>query len=266
MSENGQAFFLLSCFAEFYEAVAGIKLAIAEGRLPLLLRVGDQEPPTASADIAAFVSGQLAGVLRKQAARVARERAPGELKAYQIASYAMAALADEIFVLEVAWIGSEAWLDVLLEYKLFKSRCAGRHFFLLAQRLLDTHVRGPLHIDLACVLLMVLQLGFKGQYRGSLLEGELHGLRARLFALLGSDKGNDKRKGNGKQTSQGQEALERAFPQAYQNLVLSAEPARLAPLTPWYIAGGVAFLLYIAVSTVLWEHLTSPFIQAMGRG
>ena len=256
MSEyNGQAFFLLSCFAEFYEAVAGIKLAIAEGRLPALLRVGDQPAPSNSADIAACVSGQLAGVLRKQAARVARECSPSEVKAYRIAAYAMTALADEIFVLEVPWTGSEAWLDVLLEYKFFQTRCAGRHFFLLAQRLLDVHVRGPLHIDLACVLLMVLQLGFKGQYRGTLCEGDLRDLRTRLFALLG----------NGKD-SKGRAAMAKAFPQAYQNLALSAEPARLAPLTPWYIAGGVALVLYLMVSTALWMHLTAPFMQAMGKG
>lgn len=249
---DSHAYFLLSCFAEFYEQVAEIKLAIHEGRLPVLLRVGDQPAPDNAADIAVMLSGQLASVLHRQANRVAREYPTGAVKAYRIAAYAMAALADEIFLLEMDWVGREAWLDVLLEYKFFKSRTAGRQFFRITQSLLDLTVRNELHVDLAAVLLMVLQLGFKGEYRGASGEQTLHVLRGRLFSLLQQDGAADQ--------------IRKAFPQAYQNLSASTEPARLAPLTPWYIAGAVVLVLYLCVSTAAWWRLTQPFMAAIGKG
>jgi len=249
---DSRSLFLQSCFAEFYEVVAGIKMAIHEGRLPLMLSVGDAPPPTASADIAAMVSGQLAGVLRRQASRVARECSPGAVRAYRIAAYAMAALADEIFVLEVDWVSRDAWLEVLLEYKLFKSRTAGRQVFEVTRKLLEQTVHNELHIDLAAVLLMVLQLGFKGQYRGEHGEAALRDLRTRLFAMV--------RKGDARAR------IELAFPQAYNNLMSDAAPARLAPLTPWYIAGAIVLAMYLLVSTAAWLRLTQPFLDALAAG
>jgi type VI secretion system protein ImpK len=245
-------FFLLSCFAEFYEVVADIKLAVREGRLPTMLRVGDLPAPTGSADIAAMISGQLAGVIRRQSSRVNRECSPGAVRAYRIAAYAMAALADEIFVLELDWAGHDAWLDVLVEYKLFKSRTAGSQLFSVTQKLLDMPVRNALHLDLASVLLMTLQLGFKGQHRGVHGETTLRDLRTRLFAVL--------------RTGDAGEHLRVAFPQAYQNLAGASVPVRLAPLTPWYVAGGIALLLYLVVSTLVWLHLTQPFLDAISGG
>lgn len=249
---DDRSFFLLACFAEFYEAVADLKLAIQEGRLPLLLRNGDEPAPTESDAIAGMVSGQLAGLLRKQAARVERDCPHAVVRAYRIAAYAMAALADEIFVLELDWIGRDAWLDTLLEYKLFKSRTAGRQVFEIAQRLLGLTVRNTLHHDLGAVLLMVFQLGFRGQYRGGEGDAALRDLRTRLFAMLHHQDEADA-------------ALKLAFPQAYQHLVTSA-PTRLAPLRPWYIAAGIVLVIYLIVSTVVWVELTAPFLEVIGKG
>ena len=242
-----RSLFLFSCFTEFYELVAEFKVAIREGRLPLMLRVGDQPSPTEPADIAAMVSGQLAGVLYRQLDRVSRERAPGTVRAHRVAVYAMAALADEIFVLELDWVGREAWLDLLLEYKLFHSRTAGCQMFSVIRRLLDQGVHSALHVDLAVVLLMALQLGFKGQYRGERGELELRALRAQLLAML--------------RKTDARTIVRLAFPQAYQNLVGTSAPSRLAPLTPWYVAAGVALGLYLVVSTVVWLRLIQPFLN-----
>lgn len=253
MSEHAaSAFFLLGSFAEFYAAVADIKLAIEEGRLPQFLRVGDAPAPTESSAIAAMLSGQLAGVLRTQAVRVARECSPATARAHRVAAYAMAALADEVFVLELDWTGRDAWLDVLLEYKLFKSRTAGRQVFALTRQLLDLTAHSELHVDLAAVLLMTLQLGFKGQYRGEHGEAPLRELRTRLFARL--------RHGDAPAH------MHQAFPQAYQNLAGDSAPSRLAPLTPWYIAGGAVLLIYLIVSTAAWLRLTQPFLDAVAGG
>src|SRR3990167_7025770 len=105
---TGAPLFLLARFAEFFETVAGIKLAIREGRLGAMLAVGDEPAPSDPRDLAARVSGLLDGVLRAQGQEVARTGTPGEIDSHRMARYVMAALADEQFILELDWAGREA--------------------------------------------------------------------------------------------------------------------------------------------------------------
>ena len=90
----GAPLFLLARFAEFYEAVAGSKLAIAEGRLGAQLVVGDELPSSDSAELAARLSAKLVGVLRAQEKEVSRSGTPAEIDAHRKAMYVMAALTD----------------------------------------------------------------------------------------------------------------------------------------------------------------------------
>ena len=248
----GAPLFLLARFAEFFEAVAGSKLAIAEGRLGAQLAVGDELPSSDSGELAARLSAQLAAVLLAQEKEVSRIGTPAEIDAHRKAMYIMAAVTDEVFILELDWAGRDAWIDVLLEYKLFHSRNAGIRFFDMANALLDPKILNPLQVDLAAVMVMALQLGFKGQYRGAHDDSELHALRNRLFRLVEREHG-----GRGMDT---------AFPQTLQQLQAGGTPARLAPLTPWYTGGIVVLLAYLAISSVLWLVLIEPFRSTVGRG
>jgi type VI secretion system protein ImpK len=249
LESTESSFVLLSRFAAFFEEVARFKLAIAEGRLNAQLQIGDEPAPTLPGDLAARVSGRLAGMLRAQWQEVARTGTAGELKAHRIALYAMAALADELFILEVDWSGRESWLEVLLEFKLFRSRNAGTRFFDIVDQLLATRNRGTLHFDLAAVLLLALQLGFKGRFRGPAGEEALRDIRQRLFRVV--ERGHVRRR------------LRPAFPQAWKQLLSGGVPARLAPLTPWYVAAGVTLLAYLLISSALWFHLMEPFNQSL---
>jgi type VI secretion system protein ImpK len=246
----GIPLFLLARFAEFFEAVAGSKMAIAEGRLGALLAVGDEPPTSDSAELAARLSAQLAAVLLAQEKEVARAGTPAEIDAHRKAVYIMAALTDELFILEMEWTGREPWLDVLLEHKLFRSRNAGIRFFQMANELLDPHTPDPLQVDLAAVMVMALQLGFKGQYRGAGSDDELHSLRDRLFRLV-------EREHCGR-------TMETAFPQALEQLQAGGTPERLAPLTPWYTAAIVALIAYLAISSAMWLVLIEPIRRAVG--
>lgn len=248
----GAPLFLLARFAEFFETVAGIKLAIVEGRLGALLAVGDEPPPSAPSDLAARVSGLLAGVLRAQEKEVSRSGTPDEISAHRSALYVMSALADELFILELDWAGRQAWLDVLLEYRLFRSRNAGAHFFALANKLLESRIRDPLQVDMAAVMVLALQLGFKGKYRGENEDGELRELRNALFRLVVRE--------------HGARMPGPAFPQALQQLLPGGTPARLAPLTPWYMGALVMIFAYLLISSALWLALMEPFRQAVGSG
>jgi type VI secretion system protein ImpK len=245
-------FFLLACFAEFYEEVASIKLAIAEGRLSNYLAVGDETPPTRGADLALRVSSRLAAVLRNQARGIHGCATPAEVKAYTMTQYAMAVLADEIFLLdpELEWSGRKPWLDVLLEEQLFHTRDAGQRFFQHVEQVLHETNRSALHTDLASVFLLALQLGFKGRYRGEHGANVLRDYREQLYRFANQ-------KGHAPDARP-------AFPQAYQHLVKDKKEQRLAPLSRWYAFGRIALLAYVAVSTLVWVVLMYPFEKAFG--
>ena len=249
---TGAKLFLLARFAEFFETVASVKLAIREGRLGAMLAVGDEPAPSDPRDLAARVSGLLDGALRAQGLEVERNGTQGEIRAHRMALYIMAALADELFILELDWDGRDAWMDVLLEYKMFGSRNAGERFFDVAGKLLESRTRDPLRVDLAAVMLLALQLGFKGQYRGERSDAELHKLRRRLFVLV--------------EREQGERVHGAAFPQASTQLLADGTPARLAPLTPWYTGALLVMLGYVLISSALWLGLMEPFRQAVGSG
>lgn len=245
----GAPLFLLARFAEFFESVVDAKRAIAEGRLGASLAVGDEPPPVESGEIAARLSARLAAVLRLQEKDIARSGKPTEIDAHRKAMYIMAAVTDEIFILEVEWAGRDAWIDVLLEYNFYQSRNAGIRFFEMADELLAAQIPDPLQVDLAAVMLMALQLGFKGRHRGTLSDAEVDALRNRLFRLI--------------EREHGALAAGIAFPQTMQARQAATTPERLAPLSPWYTAGSVVLIVYLAVSSALWMWLLEPFGRAM---
>lgn len=247
----GAPLFLLARFAEFFEEVEGIKLAIAEGRLGALLSVGDEVPPSRADDLAARVSGRLAAVLLAQRKSLERTGSPSEIDAHEKAMYAMAALADELFILEIDWPGRDAWIDVLLERKLFDSRNAGVHFFDLAESLLASREIDALQVDVAAVLVLALRLGFKGKYRGEHSHAELRELRMRLFRLV--------------ERVHGQDDTGIAFPQASTQLRSEGTPQRLAPLTPWFIGAAIVLVIYLIMSSGVWLTMIEPFRQAVGK-
>lgn len=248
----GAPLFLVARFAEYYEEVAAIKLAIAEGRLGAMLVVGDEPPPTEAIDLAARVSARLAGVLKSQRSDIERRGTPAEIEAHAQAVYAMAALTDELFILDVDWAGADAWMDVLLEYRLFQSRHAGMRFFAMAEELLASRAREPLEVELAAVLVLALRLGFKGRYRGERGDEALRDLRTRLFRLI-------ERQHDGLENGT-------SFPQSIMQLQGEGTPARLAPLGPWMMGLALFIGAYLVVSTAIWFALVEPFRKSIGGG
>ncbi|QNM95339.1 DotU family type IV/VI secretion system protein [Chitinimonas koreensis] len=247
---------LIGRFAEFYEEVALCKQAIVDGRLALMF-AGDLPAEPSPHDLAALVSGRLAQRLAAQGRDVAEHAGDAEQRAYRVAQFAMAALADEIFILEVRWPAAEHWLSHLLEYTLFRRREAGRMFFELLASLLRTRGRGQLQLELAAVFLLALQLGFKGEYRGRSGQAALAEYRKRLLGFIAARRPADLLAGP-------------AFPQAYAYTLGDAADRRLAPLTPWYRAAAIGLVVYLLLSSALWFKalvpITSLLHTLMGNG
>ncbi|MFD0726585.1 DotU family type IV/VI secretion system protein [Lysobacter brunescens] len=246
----GAPLFLLARFAEYFDEVVAIKLAIADGRLGAMLAVGDEPTPTEPADLAARTSARLAMTLLAQRNEIARTGTAREMDAYEQALYVMTALTDELFILETDWSGSDAWMDTLVEHRIFRSRNAGVRVFEMAEALLAEPAVDRLQADVAAVMVLALRLGFQGCYRGEHGEPELRRVRARLYRLV------QREHDGGLQLP--------TFPQAGEQTQAGGTPARLAPLTPWYIGAAIALIVYLVLSSAVWLVLIEPFRQAVG--
>ncbi len=234
---------MLARFAEFYEEVARLKLAIRDGRLAFYLAGGNEPIDANGNDLAAMVSQRLKHILHEQYKAVKQSSTEAEVEIYEIARYAMAALADELFVLDLDWTGREAWEHHLLEQSLFQSCNAGYQFFVHLDELLKARLRTPLQDDLAAVMLAAIQLGFRGQHRGQHGAPTLKSYREQISQFLGSGTASERP----------------AFPQAYQYRLSELNGARLAPLALWYRLAAVGLLIYSLISTSIWLVIVERF-------
>lgn len=233
---------LLGLFAAFYEEVARLKHAVLHGTLADSLADGDG-PVHAPDAQARAASGRLVGVLEEQMQRLRQHGSDAQMRLHRIACYLMAALADEVFIFELAWPGQQGWLATLVEHRVFGSRRAGRRFFELADELLASPSRDELHRDLASCFLLALQLGFKGVHRGARGVPVLDELRQRLWQYAG-----------------GAQAREPGpvFPEAYEVAEGPGRDERLAPLGPWLRWAGWGAGAFLALSSMLWLAMVQP--------
>jgi type VI secretion system protein ImpK len=249
---------LLGGCADFYQEIAAIKCAFDEDRLAAHLSP-DSAPDAAAApatdsELAKRVSARLLTFLRQQERDFRRNATVQEIRAHRVALYLMAALADEIFILDAKWRWGDAWLDGLLEQKLFRTNNAGSRLFIMARQLISAQSRNPLYIDLAAVFLLTLELGFRGRYRGRQGEAALAELRAQLYQLT-----KQKSRSGGSFDVRAVLGPQPAFTQAYDYQLQGDKDQRLAPVSPWCSVGLYALLAYLMLSTIAWLMLLYPF-------
>jgi type VI secretion system protein ImpK len=155
------------------------------------------------------------------------------------AIYAMAALADEIFLINYDWQGRPHWQNILLEQSLFRSCSAGSSIFTRINKLLLSRSHNKMERELCGVYLLILRLGFYGMYRDD-TEG-LVDYRQQLYRLIGREP----------KTQQNP-----IFSEAYERLMTSKEPQRLAPLSAWLRLTRNAIVFYLLFSTGIWFYLS----------
>ncbi len=236
--------FLLSGFTDFFEELAAIRLASLEGRLGPHLAVEGQSAMVSGADYAIRVSSLLQANIQNQTREVRRMGTDPEIAAFCQVEYLMAALADELLLLDREWPGRDDWLDNLLEMRLFSTRRSGRQFFEIAEALLAQRSKTALDVDLGSILLLCLRLGFQGVYRGEAGEQTLQSLRERLYRFVQSDIDAA--------------PVQPLCVEAYQQLPSERRDARIAPLAPWYRAAWMAALSYLLLSSAVWYALIQP--------
>lgn len=250
--------FLDRC-ADFYQEIASIKSALAENRLAAYLAPNEAQTLSLPSDFAQRVSARLLNILRQQERDFRQHGSPAEVRIHKVSLYLMTALADEIFILELDWLGRDAWLDVLLEQKLFNSSNAGLRFFNMAQQLIKQPRRNRLSMELAAVFLMALELGFKGCYRGRLGQISLLKLRKQLYQIIKYV--DPQSRPINPNSDAGQWS---AFSQAYQYTLQPGRDERLAPLSPWRNLSLYALASYLMLSISAWFVLMHPFEKYIG--
>lgn len=239
---------LVRNFSDFYQEVAAIKQAIADGTLPVYLADG-RKTQTDIHSLVSMTSLRLYSFLVKQAQLVREQGNEQERKSYKVAQYAMAALADEIFIIKLKWDGNEAWQDYMLEERLFKTSMAGRNLFDHISKLLHSRSHSLLQQELGIIFQMVLQLGFKGLYIGKSGDIHLKAIRKDLLHYIGITANGD----------------QPAFPQAAQEQYKLSKPfgAHLAPLSRWYWLGALCMVSYLAISSIFWISVSSKITELL---
>jgi len=150
-------------FNEFFIEVERQKAAVQAGRWAFL--ADDPVPFDPSRPGARGpnpVWQAVRSVLDRQAAEAGQSGASG-LEMYKKAQYAMAALADEVFMIHMkTWPGRDGWISYPLQKALFNTVNAGDELFDRIDELLAR--KDPGEKDLAEVYFNVLSLGFRGKH------------------------------------------------------------------------------------------------------
>jgi type VI secretion system protein ImpK len=238
---------LLQHFRRFYSEVLHLKLRLERSHAAPAAGssavVGIAAPAATTTALAAHANDawcSLVRLLEVQSAESGRVGGAFTYEVYREAQYVMAALADEIF-LNANWPGRENW--PLLEHKLFHSHASGEIFFQRIDQLLQDRSRS--HSDLAMIYFQAIALGFRGKYRDHDERGELEQYRRRLFMQIyhraPQDLVHDRT----------------LFPQSYMPTLDEGDGRKLPNPRTWLWALAGVGVLWLAVSGVLWHHLTA---------
>lgn len=279
---------LLASFSAFYEEVASIKRSQHEGTLAAYLtrdhggNADNTIAPLSGDDYAARTSARLLLLLRQQHLAFQRKASAQQIKLHHTALYVMAALADEILLLELSWPGADHWLPVLLERQMFRTTHSGLLFFDLADKLIAGSSSDPLHADLSSVFLLALRLGFKGLHRTAAGEQTLERYRHKLYRIANAGHSRlalqqpqqligaqplppfQHRRPTGFELASelaADFARPPTFLQSYQHNLTDGKDLRLAPMSAWRRKLSLAALAYLLLSIALWIVLVYPLEQ-----
>jgi type VI secretion system protein ImpK len=251
-TEEGSSILLLQ-FRDFYGELIRLKSLIRSGAplgVPGL-------PESAPGDRAATVIAERLTAVMEQQSLVAGRKGSDYTGLYQQAEYVMAALADEILLHHLDWVGRDAWNNHLMEYRLFRTRIAGEEFFKRLERFLQTP--DPMYKDLATVYLLAIMMGFRGKYYASNDSGRIDYYRRQLFIFI----------------FHGQPELrketKKLFPEAYLHTVEEGPGRKVPQVKIWYLLLAAMIVLYLFISRSIWTNSTSELdaistrVEALSR-
>lgn len=167
--------------------------------------------------------------------------------------YAMAALADEVFI-HLDWSGASSWRHHLLESALFDTHRAGEEIFRRIDHLIQHGDRSHRYAEVALVYLLLLALGFQGKYRGDPdARAIVDETRRSLYRFLTGRTPDD-------------DDMPRVSPPAYAGVPVPGGPRpRMPYLRRWLWTLGAVVVLWLLVGHALWLHLTADLRPLLDR-
>jgi type VI secretion system protein ImpK len=229
---------LLRQFRDFYGELINLKRLVRSGT-PFGIS-GSAE--RSEGDRAASAVAERLTAIMEQQSMLAGRRGSDYTGFYKQAEYVMAALADEIMLHHLDWVGKEAWNNHLIEYRLFKTRIAGEEFFTRLDRLLQTP--DPIYKDLATVYLLAIMLGFRGKYWGDQDRGKIDFYRRQLFVFIFHGEPELKKD------------TKKLFPEAYLHTVEEGAGRKVPQVKVWYLLLGVLVVVYLLIARSIWINST----------
>ena len=237
--------FVTEKFQQFHAELVRLQERLREGSGAF-----DFDTPADARLSASAAWRRILNVLERQEQDAVRQGGDLGLEIYKRAQYAMAALADEIF-LTMDWPGRDAWRQNLVEAKLFGTHRAGEDMFERIDELLRDRDSGQ--NEIARIYLSVLALGFQGKYRGRAdAEQEIEVIRRRLYRFIF---GRDPR------VVRGREAI---APQTYMGTI-ERPRVELPYLKPWIWAIVLVTLVWLTGQHLIWQHTVSQIAPLVDR-
>lgn len=252
---------LFACFVRFGAELD--RLLQQARRMP---EITDEGKRARARDEVSALQARLLEVIEQGAQEMARAEGAFGQEIYRHAAYAMVALADELFLFGPPWTGRTLWEQDLLEVRYCGTARAGD---LIPQQMEATVHRQDFPSDeLAAIYLMMLSLGFQGRYRADVSFGSHENamVARRHLELLRRDLA---RRASGTRTmtdAELAEGLDQIFPQSWRHTLDQGRVIRLPAVARWVWACLLVTLVYLAVSTVVWNWLTSGVRAILGTG
>lgn len=229
----------LQVFNEFYRQIIFIKKSLERDELKAEVanHLGISVTPSGH-QMAEVVSSRLQYWIEKKRKTARRLLTEKEYSRINETLFVSAALADELFILTIKWLGSDSWSEYLLEKKVFNSSFSGERFFQGIAMLFNEKTLDEQQKNLMSVYFLSMRLGFSGRYRGD--NKKLLYIRKRLYKRMNGGLSNKK---------------DKVCPQSYEYLLSSSKEYRLAPLIRWKKTMTQAALLYVVTSIVVWVSI-----------
>lgn len=203
----------------------------------------------------------LIDLLTRQEYDAARRAGSHGVVLYKELKYAIVAFTDEFFIHLLDWDGKALWRKHLLEEHLFNSHAAGQGFFTKADRLIAE--RDPVNVELARIYLLILALGFEGEYRDRDDKGDLTRYRRSLYYLV------TRREPEEVDQRLLHDADLRVFPAAYEPTLADdlQHPVRnwLPSASRWRLGLVLLLALGLLSSLILWHRLSGEVYAATDR-
>lgn len=234
----------LQILNNFYREIVLIKQSIEHGDLDhdVAQFLGLSRLPT-NEEITETISARLQRWIEKKRNAARKVLTDKEYSRINETLFVAAALADELFILEIEWVGQAHWHSVLLEERVFHSCYAGERFYTGVVKLLNERVLDSQQRNLMAVYFLAMRLGFAGRYRDQ--PKRLQYVRQQLYKRINGG------------ISDGDEFVS---PQAYEHLLSSVQERRLAPLARWKKLSAQIFLFYIISGWALWTVLKGHWV------